>query len=166
MGHRSSINIWEDNWIPTNQNLKPIWSKSLDGSHLVNDLLIPGRRPWNEHLIRSTFVQPNAEAILHIPLGNIEEDVMAWAYEKFDIYTVRYAYHFISEDVDRQSQSRNTSGISSNGHKQPMWRKDWKLRTPSKVRVFWWRLLHNSLPTRGNLFMKHIGHGKNLSILW
>lgn len=36
------------------------------------------------------------------------------------------------------------------------WQHIWKLDLPGKVRMFLWRLAHNSLPTRMNIKRKHI----------
>jgi hypothetical protein len=35
-------------------------------------------------------------------------------------------------------------------------KKNWKLEVPPKVRVFWWRVLHEFLPTKQILFRRHI----------
>jgi hypothetical protein len=37
-----------------------------------------------------------------------------------------------------------------------MWKKIWSLKLPGKIKIFLWRLLHNSLPTRRNIKRKHV----------
>jgi hypothetical protein len=47
----SSVNIWEDNWIPGTMSMKPL--VRLPGMSVtpVEDLFVPGTRKWNEQLI-------------------------------------------------------------------------------------------------------------------
>lgn len=37
-----------------------------------------------------------------------------------------------------------------------LWKVLWKLEIPPKVRVFWWRVLHEFLPARQILWRRHI----------
>jgi hypothetical protein len=41
-------------------------------------------------------------------------------------------------------------------HVLPLCKSIWKLELPSEVRIFAWRLCHNSLPTRMNISRKHV----------
>lgn len=59
------------------------------------------------------------------------------------------AYHV---EVDRR---RREKGEPSN-RKIEGWRMLWKLNVPRVVKVFVWKALNNSLPTRLNLFLKKI----------
>ena len=36
------------------------------------------------------------------------------------------------------------------------WSAVWKLNVPPKVHVFWWRVLHNSLPSKAELKRRHV----------
>jgi hypothetical protein len=51
IGPGSSVNIWEDNWIPGTMSMKPL--VRLPGMSVtpVEDLFVPGTRRWNEQLI-------------------------------------------------------------------------------------------------------------------
>ena len=51
------------------------------------------------------------------------------------------------EDVLFQQPSSSDDGV---------WKKIWKLDVPPKVRVFWWRVLNEYLPTRQIPFRKHV----------
>jgi hypothetical protein len=61
----------------------------------VADLINAAEGTWNESLVRDTFI-PDANAILFIPLGGIESDTLAWAFEKHGMYTLRLTYHLLS----------------------------------------------------------------------
>ena len=45
---------------------------------------------------------------------------------------------------------------NSNHGADPIWQKLWKCKVPPKVRVFWWRVLNDYLPSRANLHRRHI----------
>jgi hypothetical protein len=44
----------------------------------------------------------------------------------------------------------------SSTNNQHWWKKDWKLKVPPKVRIFWWRVLNNFLPSKAELKRRHI----------
>jgi hypothetical protein len=83
VGPGSTINIWNDNWLPGGVSLKPL--VCLDEAHFesVDELFIPGTRSWREDLIRASFVPCDAEEILKIcPSFRVQEDIIAWNYER------------------------------------------------------------------------------------
>jgi hypothetical protein len=36
------------------------------------------------------------------------------------------------------------------------WKKLWKQKVPPKVRVFWWRVMHDFMPSRASLYRQYI----------
>ena len=46
----------------------------------------------------------------------------------------------------------NTASVSEN----EVWKKIWKHKVTPKLRVFWWRVLHEFLPTRQILHDRHV----------
>jgi hypothetical protein len=60
----------------------------------VNELIDPVTNTWDEDLIRSLFLQIDAERILRIPLSqNVTNVFVAWNKTKNYIFSVRPAYH-------------------------------------------------------------------------
>jgi hypothetical protein len=54
------------------------------------------------HLVYQNFITLDAYEILKTqPIRTIEEDVVAWAYEKNGMYTVRSAYRLLKEEQSR-----------------------------------------------------------------
>ncbi|KAK7260532.1 hypothetical protein RIF29_26655 [Crotalaria pallida] len=45
---------------------------------------------------------------------------------------------------------------ASNGGSDLMWKALWSLKVHEKVKIFWWRVLHNILPTKDNLLRKKL----------
>lgn len=71
IGNDSSIQIWEDPWLPDasiffmdspNGNVK--------GPVFACDLFLPGIRRWDEEKVRSLFTVRDAELILLLPSSN------------------------------------------------------------------------------------------------
>ena len=98
---------------------------------------------WNEELIRETFIPVDAAVILQIPLrSQVDEDCWAWEPEKHGMYSVKTAYQKLEQD--QQKAALPVQGCSG----EQFWKEIWKLSVPPKVRVFWWRVLHEFLPAK------------------
>ena len=72
-----------------------------------------------------------------------EHDRWKWAAEPCGSYSAKSAYKVIREDI---------SGYGQVGQFKELW----KLRVPSKVAMFVWRLIKDKLPTRDNLKKKRV----------
>jgi hypothetical protein len=54
---------------------------------------------WNERLVRQSFTEIDAAEILKIRPGlRIEEDTLAWNYEKSGLYIVHSAYRLLKAE--------------------------------------------------------------------
>ena len=71
------------------------------------------------------------------------QDQWVWAAEPNGSYSARSAYRVIREGISGEGQGE--------GYKEL-----WKLRAPSKVAMFAWRLFKARLPTRDNLKRKRV----------
>jgi hypothetical protein len=105
------------------------------------------------------------------------EDFWSWEPEKHGTYSVRSAYRLL-ERRRRQIEDVNVPNASS---ADGDWENVWSLDVPPKVRVFWWRVIHDCLPARLNLskgmlkglqiarFVEHLRNQLNMfswSALW
>lgn len=107
---------------------------------------------WNEGLIRDIFFPVDVVAILKLPMVSRGEDIWAWEKEKHGIYSVRSAYR-LQEDVQNQAVGGyDNPGSSMEGP----WKLIWKLEVPPKVRVFWWRVMHDFSPAKQELHRRHL----------
>lgn len=147
------INVWEENWIPGVTSFKPLVRLPRVTVERVHDLFILGTRVWDEALVQRSFISIEASEVLKIKTSmRLDEDVLAWAPEKHGFYTVRSAYKLLKQDgscygcLGRDIYIRGAS----------VWKLLWKLDVPPKIRVFWWRVLHNSLPSKPELTRRHI----------
>jgi hypothetical protein len=98
----------------------------------------------------------DAQAVRRIPLGRGQEDIWAWEGERHGLYTVRSAYRILA-DKEAQAQDFKAGRPShSTGTDNPLWMKVWKAKVPPKVRVFWWKILNDFIPSRANLYRRHM----------
>lgn len=101
-------------------------------------------------LVRSIFIPVDATAILRIPVQPQEDDWWAWDLEKYGEYSVKSAYRKL---VDMK---RNADGMLPGGSGDESWKRTWNLQVPPKVKVFWWRVLHEFIPAKEILNGRHI----------
>jgi len=106
---------------------------------------------WNEEVIKQTFFPVDAAAIMRTTARSQWEDVWAWEPKKHGLYSVRSAYRLLDSARIRDYDEQTASGSGSSCRQ-----KIWKLKVPPKIKVFWWRVLHEFLPARQVLHRKHI----------
>jgi hypothetical protein len=101
---------------------------------------------WDEGVIRATFIPIDANAILRIPLRSQDEDWWALDLEKHGEYTVKSAYRKLESPHSNQASASTDDS----------WKQIWSLKVPPKVKVFWWRVLHEFIPAKDILHHRHI----------
>lgn len=95
--------------------------------------------------------------VLKINRGvNLETNMSAWAYEKNELYSVRSAYMLLKEEQVAIAMAMAATGETRALGEEQSWSMIWKLNVPSKVRVFWRWVLHNSLPLKAELKRIHV----------
>lgn len=155
IGLGSMVDIWNDNWLPGIQSLKP--RVRLLGVELnkVEELLDGEQRVWKEDLVRQSFIGIDVEEILKIkPSQTMDEDVLAWAPERSGVYSVRSAYRLLKADQTRIVTEKEGSGDTSSGG--TWWKRLAKLKVPPKVRIFWWRVIRGFLPCNAEMKRRQI----------
>lgn len=103
-----------------------------------------------EDAVQMSFSGIDADAILRTPIRGQGEDVWAWEPEKHGFYSVKSAYKLL--DIARQ-QLQDEAPVGTSG--DDTWRRIWKLDVPPKVKVFWWRVIHEFLPAKQVLHRRH-----------
>lgn len=149
IGNGTNTNIWQDRWIPNHFDAHPLTPPADQDVTMVSELLTETGE-WDESLIRQVFIPIDADAILRIPLRIQEDDRWAWEPEKHGEFSVKSAYRKLAA-VHEQVDSAAPGGSGDDS-----WARIWKLDVPPKVKVFWWRVLHEFLPTKAVLNHRHI----------
>jgi len=151
VGDGLTTRIWHDRWLPGHFAGQPLMPAEGQAVETVSDL-ITDSGAWNEGLIRDIFFPVDANAILKLPVMARGEDFWAWEKERHGNYSVKSAYR-LQEDVrEQQDGDQSEPGVSE----ARQWKLVWKLEVPPKVKVFWWRVLHDYLPVRKELHRRHI----------
>lgn len=106
---------------------------------------------WNETIIRGVCLYFIAEEILKIPLSNAgTADVSFWKLDPNGKYSVRSGYR-LGIGVGVSYANLSNSEVSQN-----WWRFLWAMSIPPKIRLFWWRAVHDFIPTGFNLHRNHV----------
>jgi ribonuclease HI len=157
VGNGANINIWSDPWIPSSTDRKVISSRGEAVYTRVEDLINPVTEQWDEELLRSILNPVDVNRILEIPLNvGAFDDFMAWNQTRTGQFSVRSAYHVEWKSQFGSRRGPNT-GQGSPSSSNPVWKNLWKMKVPSKVKIFCWNALHGSLPLKSILVNRHVG---------
>jgi hypothetical protein len=156
IGDGISTNIWHDRWIPSAVGHKPICMKDGATATRVSELLSASGRSWDAEALHQNLLPLDMEAVKLIPLGRVQDDFWGWSGEQHGMYTVRSAYRLLAAVEAQDRAFANGRSSHSNASSDPSWKKLWRQNVPPKVRVFWWRVLNDFMPSRANLHMRHI----------
>ncbi|KAL5570726.1 hypothetical protein UlMin_020323 [Ulmus minor] len=156
IGSGQNTYIYHDCWLPRAGCFK-ISSPRVLGSFDKVSSLITASGSWDSSLIRKSFHEDEANAILSLPLPRrTTPDTLLWHYDKSGNYTVRSGYWLANQC--RSVPSSSTVSLNS------WWKRFWRLRIPSKIRVFIWKAFHNWIPSSVNLASHGVPSPKRCSI--
>jgi hypothetical protein len=101
--------------------------------------MFPSRREWDTELLRTCFYSHDIEEIIKITLSDrMQEDVLAWQYEKSGLFSVKSAYKLA---IQKEFEGKWYTGSSNNAEgMRPLYKGIWSAPVPPKVHVFAWRL--------------------------
>ncbi|TXG65923.1 hypothetical protein EZV62_007198 [Acer yangbiense] len=92
IGDGKSTFIYRDRWVPRLSTFKVSSPPVFDENSTV-DLLLRDRGSWDIPLVRQSFFEEEAEAILSLPLSNSGlDDSFLWHFGKFGDYSVKSGY--------------------------------------------------------------------------
>jgi hypothetical protein len=152
IGNGEKVKIWEDPWLPKGLTRKPVTPRRSCVLTRVSELIDPTTGEWDEQLIRDIFWPQDADEILRIPINEHTEDWPAWHFDAKGLFSVKSAYKLAVALRDVQTGQDASCSVSAHGDERGFqWIKIWQLKVPNKVKMFIWRLAHNSLPVRRNL---------------
>jgi len=163
VGNGEDIKIWKDAWL--NPPKSRVVFPNNSGWHpesCVSRLIDQATGWWNLDLIHRLFEPGEARDIGSVVISPLRKrDAMIWRGSPSGLFTVRSAYHM---EVKRRSQEQGESSgavVVDNGH---LWEFIWHLPTTPVVRNFCWKLCHDLLPTKLNLFHRKVVTDPNCPI--
>ncbi|KAG8382638.1 hypothetical protein BUALT_Bualt05G0098200 [Buddleja alternifolia] len=141
--HNSHINTWSDPWIPDIAGFIPsrpsLVSSAFD---LVHSLIDPITKHWSFDILSTIFPPSTIRAILKIRISSSsEQSNLVWTPTSSGKFSVKSAYASV---ISYKFQSPHPSHNNLN----TIYSLLWKAKIHDRFKVFIWRLLHKSLPTR------------------
>jgi hypothetical protein len=152
------MEIWQHNWLPRKGMMRPITFLVPNPPRFLSQLITTARATWDEPLVQSVFLPIDAEAVLSIPLctRNIS-DFWAWSGDKRAFFSVKSAYRMImNTKLTGDNWIDEVEGTSGSEHEGNAWSTLWKVKLPSKIKLFLWRLARSSIPTADVLEHRHM----------
>lgn len=148
VGNGRDTNIWSEKWILNSVPKFHMYREDsvIDLNLTIADLFIPGTHRWDESLVRRTFTVEDAELILKIRPNHCVEDYYKWGLTKDGSYSSQSGYRFIEtlQNIDQPQQ-----GLPPIEKK--LWSSIWKIKVPSKLKHFLWKVLAGALAVKGTL---------------
>ena len=99
--------------------------------------------------MKDTFSEFDAEAILKLRVNPDMEDRHACHFDKKGLFSVKSAYKLAVQrrenEMGRNAARSESLPVGNSGFR---WDKIWGMEVPNKVKMFIWRLVHNSLAVR------------------
>ncbi|KAK9716250.1 hypothetical protein RND81_06G221100 [Saponaria officinalis] len=141
-----STRIWSDPWVPGTQSRRIISPNNGVPETLVSELLDDVEGGWNVAKVRSLFLPFEQERVLNIRISESRpNDIWCWDPERNGIYSVRSAYRVLRDE--------NSGGIeaSDNSEDKWLWNQVWAMPVLPRIKVFFWQLCNESIPTKKNL---------------
>jgi hypothetical protein len=129
--------------------MRPTACRKRDPQMMVAYFLHNTSATWRIELLEEWFLPMDIEIIISIPLTTRRmEDFWAWQYEENGLLTIRSVYRMLVQTKKRREDWLEGRSASSNSEDEAKsWLRLWKIEVPSKLRVFLWRLDHQSPPT-------------------
>ncbi|XP_026419976.1 uncharacterized protein LOC113315954 [Papaver somniferum] len=136
--------IWLDRWIP-GQDTPP---QPINDFHRfyqdVEELILPNTNNWNVELTNQLFDINTSQKIHNSFLDTSKEEIMVWMPAKDGKFSVKSTYKKLTMN---NSESLVNGRIIQN----KVWKALWKRNTTHKIKLFAWRCIHDSHPTRHKL---------------
>ncbi|EEC79285.1 hypothetical protein OsI_20088 [Oryza sativa Indica Group] len=138
--------------MPVGFTRRPITPRGNSILTKVVELIDPGTGWWDEQLVNDLFWPEDAATILATQVDENLEDWPTWHFDSKGLFSVKSAYK-LAVQIREKEKCRDASGSSLNtSHADTLqWEKIWNMEVPNKIKMFVWRLAHNSLPVRCNI---------------
>jgi hypothetical protein len=105
---------------------------------------------WNDEILEHYFIPMDVEVIKMIPISTVlVDEFWAWQFEKTRVFSICSYYRaLIHSKKVREDWLEGRQSSSSSTAEQKSWCKIVEVKFPSKVRIFLWRLSHESIPNK------------------
>ncbi|KAK8478582.1 hypothetical protein V6N11_038564 [Hibiscus sabdariffa] len=154
VGNGTSINIWKEAWISGPGNGKVNSDANNSQLSVAADLINSEDHTWNEDIIFSNFNHQQAVQILCMSLSdNGSPDLRIWRGDHSGIFSVRSGYRWLTNSID--AYSNDPISVEETWYNKFLV-SVWALKLPSKIKIHFWRVINNFIPTFSNLVTRKI----------
>jgi len=137
----SSEPIWTTSWVPSVPSYRPS-PKNPNSRNLqslsISDLIVPGTRQWNEHLLYAIFDYFSADAISRLPTLQTSDSTSLWTPSCSGRFSTTSAYLAILNNDFTGNSLHSPSSF---------WKDIWKLQLIDHLKLFLWKIAWNILQT-------------------
>uniref|UniRef100_A0A803P5R9 Reverse transcriptase domain-containing protein n=1 Tax=Cannabis sativa TaxID=3483 RepID=A0A803P5R9_CANSA len=139
IGDGRNTSIWFDPWVPGGCLQPTPRIDATGGISMVSNFI--HNNEWDHALVRKWFNEDDSRRILNISLPNNQsKDSWLWLTEPNGNFSIKSAYRLsLNIDISRPDYAK--------------WRSLWGARIHNRLKMFWWKILSNSLLTRVRLGM-------------
>uniref|UniRef100_A0A803P2D8 Reverse transcriptase domain-containing protein n=1 Tax=Cannabis sativa TaxID=3483 RepID=A0A803P2D8_CANSA len=114
-----------------------LWVEDAGGVSLVSNFI--NNNTWDENLMNRWFHEDDARRIINITLPSRPvQDSWLWMSESNGNFSIKSAYRTIKNLSSTEDSSRK-------------WKTIWGAKIHNRLKMFWWKILSDSLLTRGKL---------------
>jgi hypothetical protein len=96
-------------------------------------LINPITGSWDEELVRQIFVPQDINLILATPVHVDLEDLVAWHYDKREMFSVKSVYKVHGCHIQRSNGGGGGSSGEGGELEKAQWKQIWGLKCPGKV---------------------------------
>ncbi|XP_028089296.1 uncharacterized protein LOC114289726 [Camellia sinensis] len=119
------------------------------------------RQSWDEVKLRNLVSDADCDAILSVPVALLEgHDTLVWHHDSKGCYSVKSGY----QKAVKQAHARTNLPGSSVDWSAKEWKIAWNLNLLPKLKHFVWRMYHNALATKQNLWRRRCAHSTDCPI--
>ncbi|KAH1081847.1 hypothetical protein J1N35_021608 [Gossypium stocksii] len=105
-------------------------------------------------MVNSLFDSDQARRVLSIPLSRFnQEDEFLWQRDNTGEYLVRSGYKWLVSNTGDGTECANTS---QNNELRVFYNRIWNLKLANKIKITFWRIANNFLPTLSNLVARRV----------
>ncbi|KAL0863996.1 hypothetical protein Bca101_043114 [Brassica carinata] len=146
VGDGRDTNIWNEKWIIDGipKTLMYKQGSVIDLTLKISDLLIPGMGLLNVNLVRQTFIAEDAELILKLKPRIDRRNSFKWGYTSNGCYSSQSGRKLLELLRERQQPLH----VSLPPIEKNLWKAIWKIKAPSKLKHFLWRVLAGAVPVK------------------
>ena len=90
--HSSNLAITTP-WLPIHPNYRPMPQSDTNINISVKDLWWPNTKVWNERMVKSIFIEEDAERVIELKVPQHGEEELVWLLEASGQFSVKSFFH-------------------------------------------------------------------------